>query len=80
MNRNPMNIMQLVSMMKQGNNPMQILQQMAAQNPQAAQAMQIIQGKSPEQLKQIAANMAKERGIDLNEYIASLQAQAQQMR
>ena len=72
MNRNPMNIMQLVSMMKQGNNPMQILQQMAAQNPQAAQAMQIIQGKSPEQLKQIAANMAKERGTNLDEVMRNL--------
>lgn len=72
MNRNPMNIMQLVSMMKQGNNPMQMLQQMAAQNPQAAQAMQIIQGKSPEQLKQIAANMAKERGTNLDEVMRNL--------
>lgn len=30
--------------------------------------------------RQALANMAKERGIDLNEYIASLQAQAQRIR
>ena len=47
-------LMQLVSMTRQGGNPMAMIQQMAANNPQAAQAMKIMQGKSPEQLKQIA--------------------------
>lgn len=46
---------------------MQMLQQMAGQNPQAAQAMRLIQGKNPQQLRQIAENMAKERGVDLNQ-------------
>ena len=46
---------------------MQLLQQMAGQNPQAAQAMRLIQGKNPQQLRQIAENMAKERGVDLNQ-------------
>ena len=46
---------------------MQMIQQMAGQNPQAAQAMRLIQGKNPQQLRQIAENMAKERGVDLNQ-------------
>ena len=46
---------------------MQMLQQMAGQNPQAAQAMRLIQGKNPQQLRQIAENMAKERGVDLDQ-------------
>ena len=62
---NPMTAM--LQMARNGGNPMQMLQQMAGQNPQAAQAMRLIQGKNPQQLRQIAENMAKERGVDLNQ-------------
>lgn len=65
-------LMQLISMTRQGNNPMQLIQQMAANNPQAAQAMKIMQGKSPEQLKQIATNMAKERGMTIEQVMQQL--------
>ena len=57
----------MLQMARNGGNPMQMLQQMAGQNPQAAQAMRLIQGKNPQQLRQIAENMAKERGVDLNQ-------------
>ena len=67
-----MNLIQLVSLMRQGGNPVAMLQQMATNNPQAAQAMQIIQGKSPEQLRQIAANMAKERGMTIEQVCQQL--------
>ena len=67
-----MNLIQLVSLMRQGGNPVAVLQQMAANNPQAAQALQIIQGKSPEQLRQIAANMAKERGMTIEQVMQQL--------
>ena len=59
--------MAMLQMARNGGNPMQMLQQMAGQNPQAAQAMRLIQGKNPQQLRQIAENMAKERGVDLNQ-------------
>ena len=59
--------MAMLQMARNGGNPMQMLQQMAGQNPQAAQAMRLIQGKNPPQLRQIAENMAKERGVDLNQ-------------
>lgn len=65
MMNNPM--MEMLQMARNGGNPMQMLQQMAGQNPQAAQAMRLIQGKNPQQLRQIAENMAKERGVDLNQ-------------
>ena len=51
---------------------MQLLQQMAGQNPQAAQAMRLIQGKNPQQLQQIAENMAKERGISIDDLARQL--------
>lgn len=65
-------LMQLISMTRQGGNPMTMIQQMAANNPQAAQAMKIMQGKSPEQLKQIATNMAKERGMTIDQVMQQL--------
>lgn len=65
-------LMQLISMTRQGGNPMAMIQQMSANNPQAAQAMKIMQGKSPEQLKQIATNMAKERGMTIEQVMQQL--------
>ena len=67
---NPMMVM--LQMMRAGRNPMQLLQQMAGQNPQAAQAMRLIQGKNPQQLQQIAENMAKERGISIDDLARQL--------
>lgn len=57
---NPM--MSMIQMAMGGMSPMQYLQQRMGQNPQIAQAMNLIQGKTPEQLQQIADNMAKQRG------------------
>ena len=52
-------------MLNAGQNPSEILKQAASRDPRMAQAMQMINGKSPQQLEQIARNMARERGIDL---------------
>ena len=67
---NPM--MALMNAMRTGGNPMAIIQQMAAQNPQVAQAMKLMQGKTPQQLRQTAENMAKERGISVEEIARQL--------
>ena len=47
-----------------GMTPTAILERMAG--PQANQARQIISGKNPNQLREIAMNMAKQRGVDLS--------------
>lgn len=60
-------IAMLMQMAQRGGNPMQMLQQMAGNNPAAQQTLRMIQGKSPAQMRQVAENMARERGIDLNE-------------
>lgn len=65
-------LMMLVQAMNSGQNPMALMQQMARQNPQIAQAVQLMQGKNPQQLQMMAQNMAKERGIDINEMIRQL--------
>ena len=70
MQNNPLAV--LVQSMNSGKNPMALLQQMARQNPQIAQAMSLMQGKSPQQLEQMARNMAGERGIDINQMMRQL--------
>lgn len=67
---NPMAAM--VSAMRSGGNPMALIQHMAGQNPQMRQFMQMINGKSPAQLRQMAENMAKERGVSLNDVARQL--------
>ena len=52
---------------RSGGNTMQMISQMAGRDPRAAHAMRLIHGKSPQQLRQVAENMAKERGITLDE-------------
>lgn len=47
---------------RRGGNPLQLLQQMSVNDPQAAQALKMLSGKSPQQLQQMAQNMARERG------------------
>lgn len=60
-------LMELVNLARNGGNPMMLMQQMTGRNPQMQQAMSMIQGKTPEQLKQMAENMAKERGMTVEQ-------------
>lgn len=66
MMNNPM--MQLMQLMRNGGNPMMMLNQMTGNNPMVGQLMQSMQGKSPDALRQMAMNIAKERGIDLDQF------------
>lgn len=72
-NGNP--IAALISAAQKSTNPMAMIQQRLAsmpQNPQASVAMQTIQGKNGQQLRLIAQNMAKERGVDLEQFVRSM--------
>ena len=60
-------MMQLLQMMQSGGNPMMMLQQMMGSDPRAEQAMKMIGGKSPAQLRQMAQNMAQQRGMSLEQ-------------
>ena len=61
-------LMQLVQLVRSGGNPENLLRQMAQQNPMVAQAIKMVEGKSPQQINQIAANMAREKGVDFNAF------------
>jgi len=58
----------VVQFVNSGGNPQQLVNQMINNNPQAKQAINAIEqkykGKTP---KQIAMQMAREKGIDLNQ-------------
>lgn len=51
----------LMNAMRNGGNPMALMQQMAQKDQRVAQAMQMMDGKSPAQLETMVRNMCKER-------------------
>ena len=65
-------IMQLANLARAGQNPMGLIQQLSGQNMPIMQGMTLIQGKSEAQLRTMAQNLAKERGIDLNQLASVL--------
>lgn len=70
-----MNPMQLMGLLNQSNNPMELIQNMAGQNPLMGRALQMGQGKSVDELKVIAQNLARQRGMDdkqLGQFLSGL--------
>ena len=67
---NPM--LQMVGMLRSGKDPRQFLMQMAQNNPQVRQVMQMMQGKSPAELRQLADNIAAERGTTVEDVARQL--------
>lgn len=61
------NIGQIVQMAQRGVDPNRLAQQLVQQNPAVQQAAQMMRGKSPEQIKQMAYNRAAQMGVDLNQ-------------
>lgn len=66
----PTNMMQIISLMKSGGNPQQMvlnmLEQQTENNPFAANLLQLAKGNKSGEIEQIARNLAKERGIDFD--------------
>ena len=59
----------LMNQMKAFSNPQLALQQMAQNNPQLNQVLQMCNGKNP---KQVFMSMCKDRGIDPNSILSML--------
>lgn len=70
----PMNnpVFALMQAMRSGQNPQNLLMNMARQDARVRQAMELTRGKTPQQMRQIAENMARERGVDLNDVARQL--------
>lgn len=70
---NPMQIMQLMGQLQNSNNPMGLIQNIFGDNPVMQRALQMGQGKSPEQLQQTVRNLAQQKGMDagqLNQFLS----------
>lgn len=65
-------IAMLIQAAQGGGNPIQILSQMAGGNPIMSQGLKMIQGKSPDQIRQMAENMARERGTTAEDVLRDL--------
>ena len=62
----------LAQLVQSGGNPTAMINRMAQQNPQIAQSMQMLSGRRPQELQQIAMNLAQQKGLDLNAVIRGL--------
>lgn len=56
----------MAQLIQSGGDPNRVLQQMAQKNPQVGQVLNMMRGKSAQELHQVAQNIAQQRGIDLN--------------
>lgn len=65
-------VMQIANLVRAGQNPMNMIQMLSGQNAPIMQGMNLIQGKNSQQLETMARNLAKERGIDLNQLASVL--------
>ena len=63
------NPMQLFQMLKGAQNPMAMMMSMFGNNPQFNQIMQIVQGKSPQELEQYVRNAYQSNGQDINQVL-----------
>lgn len=76
MNVNPM---QLIQMIKGGQNPQQlvmsILQQQSQNNPILNNAMNLAQGGKTSALEMLARNLAAQRGLDFDKEFANFKSQ-----
>ncbi len=66
------NPMQFIQMIQRGANPNQLVMQAAQNNPAVRQAMQMMNGKTPEQIRDMVYAEARRRGVDLNQLAQSL--------
>ena len=57
-------------------NPSQMLLQMAQQHPAIRQAMNAVNGKTPDQIREMAYSIANQRGINLNTFLRELGVKA----
>lgn len=65
---NPMNPMQIIQAVQRGANPNQLMMQLAQSNPAIRMAMQMVNGKTPDQIRSMVQQRAQQMGVDLNQF------------
>lgn len=69
-----MNPLQLISMIKQNNNPINFMQNILGSNPQFQRVMQMVDGKTPEEMQQVAMNLCEQQGIDFSQAVNQMKS------
>lgn len=59
-----LNPMQMMQMLQYSQNPSMLMEKLMAQNPLLSRAMQMGNGKNPQELAMIAHNLAKQQGMN----------------
>ena len=75
-----MNPLQMFNMLSKAQNPMAVLQQLSQNNPKLQRVMEIMNGKSPQELEQYVRNTAQTQGVDLNELAQKMGLQLPQQQ
>ena len=75
-----MNPLQMFNMLSKAQNPMAILQQLSQNNPKLQRVIEIMNGKSPQELEQYVRNTAQTQGVDLNELAQKMGLQLPQQQ
>lgn len=64
-------LFQILQAVRSGHDPMPMMRQFAKQTPAFSYPLQMIEGKDVSSQRQAAFNMAKEYGIDLNQFASN---------
>lgn len=67
-----MNPLQMMQMLRGAQDPARMMMGLARQNPQLNQVMQLVNGKTPAQMREFAIRAAQERGLNINEIAGRL--------
>lgn len=67
-----LNPMQLIQLIQGGGNPMQMLNQMSRTNPMVGQVLRMTNGRTPNEMRNMAQEIARQRGVDLNQLAESM--------
>lgn len=62
----------MINQIGNSQNPMQTMQQMFGNDPIFGRALQMSQGKSPQEIEQVMSNICQQRGLDYNQFKQAL--------
>lgn len=65
-------IMQIVQAIRNAQNPGQMLMRMSRQNPGLHQVMQMVNGKTPQEMRSMVQQAAQQRGVNLEQLAQSI--------
>ena len=75
MNNGQFTPQQAMQMLRNGGNPNQMMRMMIQQHPVVRRAAQMMNGKTPEQIRDMAYQMAAQQGVDLKQLAQQLGVQ-----